>query len=263
MAYSPLFSIVLAGVGNALFHVGGGSISLNLTPKKAAAPGIYVAPGALGVTAGVLIGTGGFVAWPFILLLAVACAIIIKVKPPAVDYNQQKAAPGGRHYELVIVLVLLAVMVRSLIGMVVVFPWKTDYSLLMLLTFGVVAGKALGGIIGDRFGWLPVAVATLVLSAPLLAYGSGTPFLAIIGMFLFQATMPITLTAVSNMLPGRPGFAFGLTCLALIIGALPAFTELKTFYSSELLTLSTILITAAALYIALRLYSKNLEQWIG
>ena len=82
-------------------------------------------------------------------------------------------------------------------------------------------------------------------------------------MFLFQATMPITLTAISNMLPGRPGFAFGLTCLALIIGALPAFTELKTYYSSGLLTLLTILITAAALYVALRLYSKNLKQWSG
>jgi len=29
------------------------------------------------------------------------------------------------------------------------------------------------------------------------------------------------------MLPGRAGFAFGLTTLALIIGALPTFTELN------------------------------------
>ena len=51
---SPLYGIILAGTGDALFHVGGGTISLNLTKNKAAAPGIFVAPGALGLLLGTL-----------------------------------------------------------------------------------------------------------------------------------------------------------------------------------------------------------------
>jgi len=66
----PLLAALMAGIGNALFHVGGGVISLNLASGKAALPGIYVAPGALGLMIGTWIGKGGhFIAWPFILLL--------------------------------------------------------------------------------------------------------------------------------------------------------------------------------------------------
>src|SRR3989338_8654876 len=51
----PALVVILSGLGNAFFHVGGGSISLNFNPQKAAAPGIFVAPGALGLTIGILI----------------------------------------------------------------------------------------------------------------------------------------------------------------------------------------------------------------
>jgi len=69
--YFPVLAVVLAGIGNALFHVGGGSICLNLTPKKASAPGIFVAPGALGLMIGTLLGRNGqFIPWPFVAVLA-------------------------------------------------------------------------------------------------------------------------------------------------------------------------------------------------
>lgn len=55
----PVMAIIFAGLGNALFHIGGGSISLNLTPKRAVAPGIYVAPGALGLFVGTMLGKSG------------------------------------------------------------------------------------------------------------------------------------------------------------------------------------------------------------
>jgi threonine/homoserine/homoserine lactone efflux protein len=39
-------------------------------------------------------------------------------------------------------------------------------------------------------------------------------------------TMPVTLVAIADLFPERPGFAFGLTCLALIAGALPVMLHL-------------------------------------
>src|SRR3989338_5495614 len=84
----PIVAIIFAGLGNALFHIGGGSISLNLTPKKATAPGIYVAPGALGLLVGILLGKSGqFIVWPFILILAVLCLLMFVIKKPEMNYD--------------------------------------------------------------------------------------------------------------------------------------------------------------------------------
>jgi len=56
---SPGLAIVVAGIGNAIFHVGGGVVSLRLTPHRAAAPGIFVAPGSLGLLLGAILGSHG------------------------------------------------------------------------------------------------------------------------------------------------------------------------------------------------------------
>ncbi len=46
---SPWIVVIMLGIGNALYHIGGGIMSLNTTPNKATAPGLFVAPGAIGV----------------------------------------------------------------------------------------------------------------------------------------------------------------------------------------------------------------------
>jgi FSR family fosmidomycin resistance protein-like MFS transporter len=55
----PFAAVIFTGIGNALFYIGGGTISLSLIPRKATAPGIFVAPGALGVLVGTLLGKSG------------------------------------------------------------------------------------------------------------------------------------------------------------------------------------------------------------
>ena len=47
----------------------------------------------------------------------------------------------------------------------------------------------------------------------------------LLGLLLFQTTMPVTLVAVARALPrGARGVAFGLPCLALVLGSLPGLT---------------------------------------
>ena len=258
----PIVAIIFAGLGNALFHIGGGSISLNLTPKKATAPGIYVAPGALGLLVGILLGKSGqFIVWPFILILAVLCLLMFVIKKPEMNYEREEIRENKFNYfEFILLLVFLSIAIRSLVGMVLVFPWKTNVDLLIILTVAVVLGKGLGGILADKFGWIRVAVGALILSIPFLVFGANIPYLAIIGMFLFNITMPITLVAISNILPGRPGFAFGLTCLALILGALPAFSGLKLLLGGQLFIFIIIVISSVALYYALQAYFKNYPE---
>jgi FSR family fosmidomycin resistance protein-like MFS transporter len=254
--FSPIIAIIFAGIGNALFHIGAGTISLNLTPRKATAPGIFVAPGALGLLIGTLLGKDGyFVPWIFILVLLILCVCIWFVAIPQIDYKEKIVSSKFSQFELIIILVLLTIVARALIGSIIVFPWKTNIILLVILTLAVVFGKAFGGFLADRFGWTLVSVSALILSAPLLAFGATIPWLAICGMFLFNITMPVTLVAIANILPGRPGFAFGLTTLALIFGALPVFIGLNDIFNTYAVIFTTIILSGASLYISLRLYS--------
>ena len=52
----PAGAAVVAGVGNACFHVGGGIDVLNRSERRAAPLGIFVAPGALGIFLGTMLG---------------------------------------------------------------------------------------------------------------------------------------------------------------------------------------------------------------
>ncbi len=258
----PVTAIVFIGIGNALFHVGGGSISLNLTPGKAAAPGIYVAPGALGLLVGTLLAkTGKFNAPLLVLIVAVLSVCIIFISKPYMNYSPRKNQVDKKSYtELVLALVMLSISVRSLVGSLMVFPWKVNLTLLVILTVAIALGKALGGVIADRFGWIRIAVGALILSLPLIVFGSSVPFLAIAGMFLFNMTMPVTLVLISNTLHGRPGFAFGLTCLAILLGALPALLGVSNIPHAQYLAPVTILISALALYYGITLYNKNIKN---
>ena len=251
----PLPAVIIAGLGNALFHVAGGTICINLTPKKASGPGLFVAPGALGILVGALIAKGGaYPVWPLLAALAFSIVIIALARQPEIDYRQDQGVDP--HYlELAILLVFLAVAARSLVGSVVAFPWKTDLTLLVMLTLGIFLGKALGGPLADRFGWTKVAVGGLVLCSPMLAFGASVPFLGIIGIFLFNLNMPVTLAAISNLLPGRPGFAFGLTTFALLVGLVPTYTPLKGLFSSSWMIFVLILAAIAALFYGLRKYA--------
>jgi FSR family fosmidomycin resistance protein-like MFS transporter len=254
----PVTAVVCAGLGNALFHIGGGVISLSLTPRKAAAPGIFVAPGALGVLAGTLLGkNGSFIAWPFLAAIAVAGFLIFIIPQPAIYQSQPEPAQKPKFKaEYIIYLILFVVAIRSLVGFAIIFPWKTDINLLVILTLAVALGKGLGGFLADKFGWMPVAVGSLVLSIPLLTMGASVPALGIMGMFLFNITMPVTLTMVSNLLPGKPGMAFGLTCAALLLGTLPAFSTLQPSLNNMVFIDIAIVISALSLFVSLRYYYR-------
>ncbi|XUW99886.1 MAG: hypothetical protein TUN42_08305 [Dehalogenimonas sp.] len=250
----PVLAVILAGVGNALFHVGGGSVSLNLTPGKATAPGIFVAPGALGLMFGALVGKGNA---DFVLpVLAVMSFLTISIyrssAPPPAPPPVVPAKTGKFGFEFAVYLILFVIAVRSLVGLAIVFPWKTDLSLLFVLTISTVFGKGLGGYLADRFGWSRIAVTSLAISIPFLIMGVDVPILACIGVFLFNVTMPVTLAFVSNRLPGRPGFAFGLTCLALIIGALPTFIEFRPSLNNPAFLVISTISSVVALYFGLR-----------
>ena len=255
LSHGLAVAIVLAGLGNAVFHIGGGIVSLTAARGRATPPGIFVAPGAAGVAWGVVHGRGGGSAWPpavALVVLAVVLALAPRPRWRTTPSARRSGPVAASAVETILVLLLFVIALRAYVGMALVFPWKSQMPLLVALTAGVVLGKALGGVAADRWGWRPVGVGAIALSVPLLALGPDLPVAGIAGALVFNMTMPVTLVAAAAALPRHEGFAFGLTCLALFVGTAPALLRWDWAAAISPLGLVALAVAAAAaLWLAL------------
>lgn len=208
--------IVLVGLGNSVFHVAAGTVTLRRSGEAAWPLGIFVAPGAFGVTLGTLFPRFGWLLAGLMVLCAAAIALtqqepVAPAPPPPPDY---------RFPLLPIVLLTLAVAVRALGGVAVSFPWKQTALHAFLLTGFVFLGKAAGGFICDRLGAVKTAWLTVPLAAILIAFFSSSMPLSLLGQLLLNLTMPVTLWLLYQITPDAPCFAFGLAASALWPGTI-------------------------------------------
>jgi len=263
---SALATMVAAGVGNALFHIGAGALVLvasgSPTPAslRAAPAGVYVAPGALGLGLGMWVGRLSWPVWPLGLLLGAAAVVAALFRvAPAAGGSKTGVEPSARVWWVALSALLLSVAVRSFVGFGGPYQLPRTMTVMVGLPLVACAGKLAGGFVADRVGWLATSVGALLLSAPLIAWGGSSPSLLLTGLLLFQTTMPVTLVVVYLLLPRKPATAFGLPCLALIAGALPTFYPAgKQLYGAHTF-LALILTSTVAVIVGLRLIGVS---WI-
>lgn len=217
----PVAAAVTAGLGNACFHVGGGVAILRDGGDRAAPLGIFVSPGAFGIYLGTLLGRrDGFPDWAAVAgLVLFALALLLPERREGETAAPAEAPSPDRNEVVVLICCFLVVVLRSYLGMVLAFPWKTG-GWALALTCALVLGKAAGGFLGDRLGMLRASALSLGLAAVLFCL-SGSPWAGTAAVFLFNMTMPITLWAAARLLP--PGFAFGTLTFALFLGFLPVW----------------------------------------
>lgn len=216
----PVAAAVTAGLGNACFHVGGGVAVLRDGGDRAAPLGIFVSPGAFGIYLGTLLGRrDGFPGWAAAVGLVLFAVLFLLTDRHAGKLAIPEPPAPDRDGVLVLVCCFLVVVLRSYLGMVLSFPWKTG-GWAFALTCALVLGKGLGGFLGDRLGMVRASVLSLGLAAVLFCL-SGSPWAGTAAVFLFNMTMPITLWAAARLLP--PGFAFGTLTFALFLGFLPVW----------------------------------------
>ena len=226
---APLALAIVAGVGNALFHVGGGVDVLGDSGRKASALGIFVSPGALGLFAGSALA-GVFPGVCAVLLLALCAGAILFV---ARLYGRLRRSgnaalclrgvlgPRRRPAALLAVAgLVLVVVLRSYVGLAVQMPWQAADGWSFAAVLAVVLGKCAGGFAADRFGARRAGPASLLAAGALFLLGEN-PLAGTAALFLFNMTMPMTLSALARLLPGAKGLAFGLTTFALFLGFLP------------------------------------------
>lgn len=209
-----LLGVTVIGLGNSVFHVAAGTETLENSGGRAAPLGIFVAPGAIGVTLGTLFPSLG----PLLagLLAVTACAsLLVKEnrkwptdRPPSVPEQEDKPL-------LTAALLTAAVAVRAIGGSALSFPWQVGTLPVLLTTLFVYAGKTAGGFLCDRMGPARSAWASVPLAALLISFCGAWMLPALLGQFALNLTMPITLWLMYKALPEAPGFAFGLAASAL------------------------------------------------
>lgn len=242
----------LLGIGNALFHIGGGVGTICEDAEKdwrGRGLGVFVAPGALGLYLGMrLAGSGAGIGWlwgtgAFMLLVCAGAAGRAFAGSPAHDPSNRGMHNGAadltqkektRESVLLTVCVLLVVILRSHIGMAVTFSWKTTALAGLLCTLAVVSGKVAGGFLAAGFGPLKTAVLSLAAAAVCYLF-SGHMILGIAALFLFNMTMPVTLYLLIREHPLLPGFSFGLLTFGLFLGFLPTYFELSACQNSSII----------------------------
>ncbi len=234
-----LVRVILIGSGNSVFHVAAGADVLEQSGGTAGPLGVFVAPGAIGLTLGIL--------WPklgiwFAILLGISAIIELWNAVSAADHSGQLSPtnvvaadhsgqenkdegifgmqPIRKGLLLPVILLTLAVTVRAVGGSAVVFPWKNGTIATLAITLCVFLGKTGGGFLCDRLGPNRTALLSLPLSAVLITFCAGWMLPSLLGQLLLNLTMPVTLWLLYRLMPDSPGFAFGLAASALWPGTI-------------------------------------------
>ena len=251
-------ALVIAGIGNALFHAGGGSLVLSLKNKKATYSGIFVAPGGIGLALGTYLAVShlyiNFMLFPLAILIL--SFILYFVETPTLNRNNE-GNPIVGYGIFLLFIIMIPIIVRSMIGLSVVFPWKENQFLFLLLITAIALGKTFGGILTDKYGLIKIGVGGLFISAPFLAFFPSIPVLGLLGIFIFNFTMPVTLIAILSVIPKYKGLSFGLASAALFIGSLPIIIDKDLWLKNDFMVFSLILLASIILFAGLRFKTKS------
>ncbi|MBQ2657743.1 MAG: hypothetical protein IJF87_04150 [Erysipelotrichaceae bacterium] len=221
----PFLSPIVLGLGNALFHAGGGVLTIHeddLSQMKGRGLGVFVAPGAIGLCLGML-----FYDTKQYLMIQIAVSAVLLLLA-YVSYRNRKemetidkgTVSVNRKVLYLILFCFIVVVLRSLTGMAISFPWKDAPWKVFLSVVFLAFGKTAGGLLSARFGMKKTIIVTLILSAVFYALSSKM-IPGLLALFLFNMTMPLTLYLLARNMSQMPGFAFGILTFGLFIGYLP------------------------------------------
>ncbi len=249
-----MLAAVVAGIGNALFHSGGGVYILDEYDNSGAL-GVFVSPGAIGLFLGTLWSSQeSFPAvMPFAAMLI--CGAAIWAAPYALKLKNVRGAAAENPLgfslssaeKAAAVMFVCVVVIRSFGGFTVPLSWKTTTAASAAAVVAAASGKALGGFLSDKLGKSKASALTMI-SAALLYLVSDNIICGIAAVLLFNMSMPITLRAAADIFKGGRGFSFGLLTFALFIGFVPVYVDgsLKISHMAMcvLCLLSAVLLTA-------------------
>lgn len=259
--FYPYSAVILAGLGNALFHVGGGVHTLHHANGKCTPLGIFVAPGAFGLFLGGWCASSFAYVLPFVLfaLFCIALALLFcKTEEKTCSFSADGVAVPKKAV-FALVLLFAVVFLRSAAGFQFGFSWKTGLSA-VLFALAVSVGKALGGILADRFGMMNASAVSLLSGGILFVFSKENAVCGILAVLLFNCTMPVTLYLAAKILKGLQGFSFGLLTFSLFLGLLPSYFGFSASSYAAVFGIGACVLSLVLLLPAVRLTQTEREK---
>lgn len=218
----PLLLSIILGLGNALFHIGGGREALLRGGKKAGFVGHFVAPGAVGIFLGPICAKSGLELNLLLPALALFCAMLLLLLRQSDRQIEEQLLPEtGQRKLLIPVCLFLTVLLRAYLGGVVSYSFQKEWHWAALFVLCIFGGKFLGGRFADRFGAFPFQLVAQTVATALFVLSLWFPYCAFPAIFLFNTTMAVTAHRLYVYAPSHGGMMFGLTTFALYLGTLP------------------------------------------
>jgi len=254
-------AVILAGIGSAAFHVGGGALALTATPNRTTGPGIFAAPGVIGLTLGGAWGWTGYkVSLPIVILLGLMMAIVAIIDLSKYDvFSHDQALSGKETIEYIqlddwVLLVLLsAIALTSTVWTSFQFLLQMHFNQLVAIAFVAGIAKVFGGILAQHWGWRRYTIVSLTIAAVLLLFYPQNYLTLILGLALLQSSIPVTLAATAKIMPQQPatatGFALGL---AIIVGGIPVMGGLSEIAGIPAVSALIVMVSALSLWWVLK-----------
>ena len=219
-------SLIILCLGNCFLHISGAESTLKTSNGKLSPAAIFVSGGSFGVITGKLLAKT--IINPLVLLIPILSLIPFIIL--ADTYKEKNDNTDSFNYVkennnpyLVIIIAIFIVIVRGYMGYGIPTSWNKTTTQTILLYFTMGIGKALGGILSDKFGIKKISILSTLVAIPFLCFGDKVMIVSLIGVMFFSMTMAITLGILVSVLKNTPGFAFGLTTIGLFLGTAPIF----------------------------------------
>ena len=217
---------ILLGMGNSLFHVWGGKQVAVTTGNDMRALGAFVSTGAFGLALGIV-----FFSWPLLYTVLLTICVLstayvhldLKAGISAINSQEAECRFSKLFIWMSLLVLMLVVMLRSFVGETFSGEISRTSSMVLLIGLLSMLGKMAGGWLAHHLGIIRMLALVIVLVLVCLVFRSQEMVIALVGLFVVNCTMPVTLYLANVVLPKREGLAFGLLAAALIPGYIIAF----------------------------------------
>lgn len=245
--FSPGLAVIFSGVASAVVHVAGGALALQL-PRGDRALGWFSAPGVIGLALGGWLGhsIGGLVWWAavFPVALLAGWAGLRAHWPVAEPETAREHAPAIDAHDGLMLLMLLALTLRSALWDLVQVAQLGDPRTLLALAVSAATGKVLGGWMISRWPDVRPVCLTLLVSCVLLDWARGNLIALCAGIALLQSTIPASIVLLHRSFGTTPAraTAYGLG-LTVALGGLVfpmQFTLLPTLIALAAVALAVL-----------------------
>ena len=241
-----ILSILILAIGNAFLHVCGAIAVASVSKNKIFPSSLFVAGGTFGIIIGRYLANinvnTNYLFIPIIILALISIFTAKRWCKSEVEFIDVDIVNKKYSHIVILLIALIVVMVRSYMGFVIPINWKSEFyhSILLFTSLGI--GKALGGLLCDKFGYKFVATVSTLFCVPFIIIGKDFMFASLFGMLLFSMTMSITYAMALSIIKNNPGVAFGVTTIGLFLGVLPLFViRFETFTSMVIVVILSVI----------------------